>query len=87
MKFLLTLCFLTAFALLSFGAGEATRKAQPRKNPVLPRPAEAKPGFPHVVPRLAQPASGDRSFKTGGERRPAFLSPPARRPGPLHGHL
>ena len=33
-----------------FGAGEGNhRGAQPGRGPVLPHPAEAKPGFPHVV--------------------------------------
>ena len=33
-----------------FGAGEGSQRgAQPGRGPVLPHPAEAEPGFPHVV--------------------------------------
>ena len=44
-----------------FGAGEGShRGAQPGRGPVLPRPAEAKPGFPHVAFRTRCPPTVQR---------------------------
>ena len=75
-----------------FGAGGPRRCPPPHAAfrtlcPQTGQSVRSEAHYAAAVPRLAQPASGGRSFKTGGERRPAFLSPPARRPGPLHGHL
>ena len=73
------------------GAGEAVSlsaaaRCDPDTLPWRPK-CSSQAHYAAAAPRLVRPAPGGGPSKTGGERRPAFLSPPARRPGPLHGHL